>query len=116
MTNSKTILLWGNDDLLSSYIQDLLTGQKGWKVICIPIEDEVDMVLQVVHREQPHSVIIQSGDRSSIPFIPTLLLQINPNLVVMTLNLNNNLMEVYSKQDILIRSSSDLISVIEANQ
>lgn len=111
----KTIILWGNDDLLSTYVEHLLTNQKGWKVVNLTIGHKVDEVLRVMNKVNPHIVIIQMGDRPYNSSVPTILLQGHPDLQVVTLNLNNNLMEVYSKQDILINSADDLISVIEAN-
>jgi len=112
----KTIILWGNDDLLSSYIEHFLTTQKSWKVINIPIEQKIEAVMELVDKLKPNFVIIQMGDRSCTSGVPTILLRDHPSLQVITLSLHNNLMEVYRKQDIQIQSATDIISVIEAHQ
>ena len=113
---TKTIILWGNDDLLSSYVEHFLVSEKGWKVVNIPIEQKIEAVIEVVDRVNPNIVIIQLGDRSCNSGLPTILLRDHPDLQVITLSLKNNLMEVYRKQDILIQSAADLISAIEADQ
>ena len=114
MTMTKTIILWGNDDLLSSYVQYFLINEKGWKVISIPIEQKVDAVIHVVDKINPNIVIIQHGDQPCDSGAPTILLRDHPDLQVITLSLKNNLMEVYQKQNILIHSATDIISIIEA--
>ena len=111
---TKTIILWGNDDLLSSYVEYFLRTEKGWEVISIPIELKVDAVIHVVDKINPNIVIIQHGDHPCDSGAPTILLRNHPDLQVITLSLKNNLMEVYRKQNILIHSATDIISIIEA--
>jgi len=110
---TKTILLWGKDDLLSYSVEFFLTTEKTWKVIYIPIEEDYQILLQALERINPNVVIIQSGDSLSNSNLPAILLQDHAGLKVISLSLNNNLMEVYNKQNILVRSGADLISVIE---
>ena len=113
MKKTKTILLWGKDDLLSSSVEHFLTIEKTWKVINIPIEEDHQILLQALEKINPDVVIIQMGDSERNSNLPAILMQDHPGLKVMTLSLNNNLMEVYSKQDILVRTGADLISIIE---
>jgi DNA-binding NarL/FixJ family response regulator len=114
MMKSKTIVLWGREDLLSSSVELFLTAQKGWKVINISNEENFDALLLAVDKEHPDVVILQQGDRAGNSNLPIKLLQDHPGLKVITVSLNDNLMEVYSKQNILVKSASDLISVVEA--
>lgn len=116
MTMPKTIILWGNDDLLSSYVEYFLVSEKGWNVVNIPIEQKIETVMEVVDKINPNIVIIQLGEQTGDSGAPTILLRNHPDLQVITLSLNNNLMEVYHKQDIQIQSAIDIISVIEAQQ
>ena len=113
MKKTKTILLWGKDDLLSSSVEFFLTTEKTWKVIYIPIEEDLKILLQALEKINPNVVIIQLGDSLGNSNLPAILLQNHPGLKVISLSLNNNLLEVYSKQNILVRSGADLISVIE---
>ena len=114
VTSPKTIVLWGNDDMLSSYVEVLLTTQNGWEVVNLPIERTLGEVLRTIDMTNPEIVIIQQGDRNCDSAAPAILMQSCPNLQVLTLSLTSNIMEVYSKQDILIKSAVDFISIIEA--
>jgi DNA-binding NarL/FixJ family response regulator len=112
--NSKTIVLWGREDLLSTSVELFLTSQKGWNVVNISSEDDFEALIQAVEQVHPDVVIIHQGDRPCKSNLPTILLKDHPGLKVITVSLNDNLMEVYSKQNILVKSASDLISVVEA--
>ena len=114
MTKSKTIVLWGREDLLSSSVELFLTAQKGWKVISISNEESFSALLEAVDRVHPDVVIIHQGDHSANSSLPMQLIQDYPGLRVITMSLQDNLMEVYSKQNILVKAASDLISVVES--
>ena len=112
---SKTIVLWVLDDLLSSSVELFLTAQKGWNVINISDEQHLNTVLQIVDKVNPDVVILHKEKQTGRLDVPHVLLQNHPNLKVITVSLKNNLMEVYSKQNILVKSTADLISAVEAD-
>ena len=114
MMKSKKIMLWGREDLLSSSIELFLTAQKGWKVINISDEEKFEALIKAVDKVDPEVVIIHQGDHSNNSYPLMKLIQDHPRLKVITVSLKDNLMEVYSKQNILVKSASDLISVVEA--
>ena len=114
MMKSKTIVLWGREDLLSSSVELFLTNQKGWEVISISNEESFNALLEAVDKMHPDVVIIHQGDRSTNSSLPMQLIQDYPGLRVITMSLQDNLMEVYSKQNILVKAASDLISVVES--
>ncbi len=114
MMKSKKIVLWGREDLLSSSVELFLTAQKGWCVVSISNEENFEALILAVNKVHPDVVIIQQGDRSSNSYPLMKLIQDHPGLRVITVSLEDNLMEVYSKQNILVKSASDLISVVEA--
>ena len=113
MKKSKVIMLMGQDDLLSYSVDLFLTTHKEWHVVNMSFEQNLDTLFQMVAKVNPDVVIIQQGGDSCYSSLPVSLLQDNPSLKVITLNLNDNFMEVYSKQNILVGSSTDLFSVIE---
>ena len=115
MVKSKTILLWGREDLLSSSVELFLTAQKGWKVINISDEEKFEALIKAVDKVDPEVVIIHQGDHSNNSYPLMKLIQDHPRLKVITVSLKDNLMEVYSKQNVIVKSASDLISVVEAN-
>jgi len=114
MMRTRTIVLWGREDILSSSVEIVLTGQKGWNVVSISDEANFEALIMVVDKVHPDVVIIQQGDHSSNSYPLMKLIQDHPGLRVITVSLMDNMMEVYSKQDILISSASDLISVVGA--
>ena len=115
MMKSRTIVIWGREDLLSSSVELFLTAQKGWRVVSISDEENFEALIQAVEKVHPDAVIIQQGNHSSNSYPLMKLIQDHPGLRVITLSLKDNRMEVYSKQDILVKSASDLISVIGAD-
>ena len=111
----KTIVLWGREDLLSSSVELFLTAQKGWRVISISIEENFEALILAVAKVHPDVVIIQEGDHPANSYPLMKLIQDHPGLRVITVSLKDNIMEVYSKQNILVKSASDLISVVNAD-
>lgn len=112
---SKTIVLWVLDDLLSSSVELFLTAQKDWNVINISGEEHLDSVFQTVDKVKPDVVILHKEKQTGRLDLPHVLLQNHPNLKVIVVSLKNNLMEVYSKQNILVKSTADLIFAVEAD-
>lgn len=112
----KKVVLWGREDLLSSSVELFLAAQKGWKVINVFDEDNPETLIKTVDSIHPDIVIMQKGDLAIHSNLPTILLHDHPKLKVVTINQNNNMMEVFSKQNILITSASDLISVVDADR
>jgi hypothetical protein len=110
-SNPKTIVLWGRGDLLSSSVELILTAQEGWEVVTVPFEDDPGGLLQAVDDVEPDVVIIQGEEHGGHPNV-AVLLQGHPTLPVITLNPNDNLMEMYSVRNIAVQSAADLISVI----
>ena len=111
----KTILLWGRGDLLSSSVELFLTNQKEWHVFNLPNDENTESLIKKVDELSPDVVIIHQWDRAGALNLPTNLLQGHPGLKVITVNPENDVLEVYSKQDIMVKSASDLISVIKAD-
>jgi len=112
---SKTIIVWGQEDLLSTSVELLLMTQKEWNVVSVSDEEKLDVLIKTVDKVKPDVVIIPQWNHADSSNLPTILLQDYPGLKVITVSANNNSMEVYSKQDIFISSASDLISAVEAD-
>jgi len=114
---TKTVVLWGRGDLLSSSVELSLAAQKGWKVVNVYYdENNPETLIKTVDTINPDIVIMQKGDLAINMNLPTLLLHDHPELKVVTINHNNNMMEVFSKQNILITSVSDLTSIVETDR
>jgi len=111
----KTIVFWGREDLLSSSVELLLTAQKEWHVINVTNEGGAETLMETLEKISSDVVIIHLEDRVRNSTLPSILLKNYPHLRVITVNPKDTLVEVYSKQCIVINSASDLISVIEAD-
>jgi len=112
---SKTIVLLGQEDLLSTSVELLLGGQKGWNVVNIPNDDNLDTLSKAVDKFNPDVVIIHQGLCTDDLHLPTALLQNRPEVKVITLSLKDNLIEIYNKKNVVVKSASDLISIIDAD-
>jgi hypothetical protein len=56
---------------------------------------------------------MQQTGKSDPAFIPMQLIKDIPSLRVITVNLENNSMEVFSKQKILVKDVTDLMTIFE---
>jgi len=107
------VVVWGREDLLSSSIEYFLATKEDWKVVSISNKEDLDALILAVETTHPDIVIILQGDHNGLTNLPLQLLQDHPAIKVITISLENNAMEVYSKQKIMVKQVSDLITVIE---
>lgn len=113
MTNAKMILIWGGEDILSSSIEFILSAKDDWKVVSISNQEGCGTLSMALETTQPDIVIIHQGFHHDPTQLALQLLQDHPAIKVIMINLENNVIEVYSKQKILAKEASDLITVIE---
>jgi DNA-binding NarL/FixJ family response regulator len=111
---TKTILIWGQDDILSLSMELFLSSQDGWQVICVPSEHDFEELIQTVDLVNPDVVIVRQDGLASTSSLAEILLQGHSGMKVIAISLDDNQMEVYCKKKILVKSSADLISEVEA--
>ena len=111
---TKVIVLWGDDNLLLGAVELFLNARETWKVVRFSNECDDGTLIQEMAGVHPDDFILDEGTFFKKLHLLTKFMQDFPKLKVITLNPNNNCVEVYSKQNILIQSASDLISVVEA--
>lgn len=112
MKKQKTIVVWGREDILISSIKLFLAVQEDWTVVSITSQEELDALVLNPDAKQPDIVVIHQGCHNSPEDFPLQLLQEHPTIKVIMVSLEDNLMDVYSKQKVLLRDASDLISAI----
>lgn len=110
----KTILLLGQDDLLSRFVEQMLSEQADWEVVFVSMEQNTEAIYSVLENLSPDVVISQHGNAPRTSRALSILFRVNPKLKLINITLKSNMMEIYSKQNILIQSAADLISAIEA--
>lgn len=111
--NSKVIVLWGDDDsLLLKAVETLLNTGEGLMVIRFSDRLSDDDLIQNVKEAHPDIFILHEELFIGKSHLLTKFLQDFPKLKIITLNLDNNQVEIYSKQAQTIQKSSDLLSII----
>lgn len=114
VTKSKVAMLWAREDLLGKAVQQLLSTAKDWKIIRIYDKDNGCLLARELARVKPDVFIIQRGDYSgSITDTLKKLMLDHCEMKIITISLENNMVEVYDKQTIWIKGVSDLLSMIE---
>ncbi len=114
MKTSRTVILWGREDMLGRGVELFLNTRKEWEVIRISDKHDARFLAREVERVQPDVVIIYQGDCASETNLPAQIITNQPNLKVILVSLENNSIEVYNKQKILVTELSDLFSIVEA--
>ena len=114
MLKSKIIILWGPKDLLGYSVESVLPSRDEWEVIRISSKNSLEFLIREVEKADSEIVIICQGDSAGKKRLPLQLLQKSARLKVITVSPENNSMDVYKKQKIWIKQTSDLISMVEA--
>jgi hypothetical protein len=110
-TQSPLAILWGRDDLLAQAIDTFLKGTE-WCVARVSNDGDVENLVRETRRVNPDLVVL-CRDRVDDTTLALRLLDEQPCLKVVTLGLDSNLMQIYSKQNIILREVSDLLSIID---
>ncbi len=113
MNRTNTVILWGREDLLGRGVEFFLSTRSEWEVIRISDKRGIDFLTEEVERAKPDVVIIYQGNCIGDMPVPMQLLQGRPQLRVITVSLENNSVEVYSKHKVWLKEVSDLLSVVE---
>ncbi len=113
MNKTKTVILWGREDLLGRGVEFFLNSRSEWEVIRISDKQGADFLTQEVERLKPDVVIIYQGNCNGDMPVPMHLLEGRPQLKVITVSLENNSVEIYNKQKVWLKEVGDLLSVVE---
>jgi hypothetical protein len=109
----RTALLWGREDLLGQAVESILTAEQNWQVSKILGNPDVRALLQEVEKINPEIIIINRGRCTEGFPAPLHLIERFPESKIITVNPDNNVVEVYSKQKFRIEQVSDLLAVID---
>ncbi len=116
MTKPKKIVVWGSEDILSAYIEYFLAAKDDWNVVSISNHEAQESLMSAVDSMQPDFVIINQPCNADLTDLPLKLLQDHPAIKVITIGLENNVMDVYSLQQVFVKQAADLIKVIDNEQ
>src|SRR4030042_3843829 len=110
---TKMVVVWGNQNILSSSIQYLLAAKDDWKVVCISSIEDFNSIVLPIENQLSDIVIIHSGEQDGPSNLPLQLLEQHADIRVISISLVNNVMDIYNKQSLLVKEASDLITAIE---
>lgn len=107
-------ILWGRDDLLAQVIGSFLKDTE-WDVIRVSSDGDFETLIREVKRVQPEAVIL-CRYKPEDSALALRLIEEQTCLKVIILGPDSNQTQVYSKQNIILRGSADLLSIIESEK
>jgi hypothetical protein len=123
MKKLKTVILYGQAGLHVIGVEAYLNNQVGWEVVRITKQADGATcsdglssdryLLHIVQKKKPAAVILYKVDGENYRDLPGQLLRVQPNLRIITLNLDNNIAEVYGGQEVDLRQAMDLLLLID---
>jgi hypothetical protein len=109
----RTIVVWGNGDILDSAVQFILSTKNEWNVVNISNSLDFKSLVNSLGNQPADIIIVNEADNQVFSRLPLMLLNEPRNMRVITISLENNVICVYSKQSLTVNKASDLLSVIE---
>ena len=110
--HSQKAILWGQVDVLAQAVSAFLQKSIIWDVIQIQGDEGIEKLIEVTKQVNPDVVILcqeKMGDHASLPIQ---LIQEQLCLKVVIVGLESNLMQVYSKHNIIFKGDSDFLSIV----
>ena len=111
---TKCILVSKEELLLGSIVEELLTHNDTLDLTEIRETSQKELfdALEQIH---PEVLIICHKTHYTLPIEYLQILQRFPDLLIITISSDDNYMHIYNKQKVLMRQSSDLLSVIQSH-
>jgi len=113
VSDEKTAIVIGKENLLGYVVEQLLDSVKNWKTI--RMTEDVDKKVSVtdIKNLNPEIVILCQKDQSIEIELLMRLLDECPGLKVVTVEMESNSIQVYSKQRVWIKNSAEFLSIVE---
>ena len=109
----KTVIVWGQYDLLAEAVEHLLSVHKHWHVIRISDHEDETALASAIAGVNPDVLIVHAGVLSGNEHLLIKFVQDHSKLKIITLSLESNLIEIYNKHTICINQASDLLAAIQ---
>lgn len=107
----KRILILSSDNILSASIQRLLTRELGYDPFYISLKEDISTLLEADLNQVDLIILNGSKFRIEISFLIKLL-QLSKEVKLIYINAEDNLAQVFEKQELLIKSTADLCAAI----
>lgn len=115
-TDAQRVLILHSGILLDELIAGLLDDEADLQVSIIPIDNE-ETIAQAIAGEKPQTVILCNSDWFSVAKLYLMLETINYSeaLQIVVFALNENSMEVFSKEKIITKNFRHFVGLIKNN-
>ena len=113
MTGSKLIVIWGEENVVSSYIKGSLGGRNYWNVIQISKIEELDQAVNSLPQQPDEIILIGQGNYNALTDETLKIINARQNIKIIMISFDSNVMDVYSKKAVHVTQASDLVSVID---
>jgi len=113
MGTVKMIVIWGSKNILHNSIAHILASNPDWRVVSVSNRDELEHTLRQAEEIKCEVVIILEGCHGDPKTLPFVLLDKPWTNKVIAVSLEDNLIDVYSKQIVYYHQVSDLINLID---
>jgi DNA-binding NarL/FixJ family response regulator len=113
LTTPRVIILWKDEDVLLSAIELLLKTKAGWQVVRFADDWEENSLLQIVDELHPDVFIVHEDIFTEKMHLFTKFALEYSKLKILTLSLENNLVNIYNRCTFSIKEVTDLFSIIE---
>jgi hypothetical protein len=109
--SARRAIIWGRNALLVQAIGSLLKS-RNWETTHVSSCQDADVLFHETKRLDAEVVILcrEEADESAFAFQ---LIEEQACLKVITLGLDSNLMQVYSKQNVHLQGASDLLTILD---
>ncbi len=109
--SARRAIVWGRNDLLVHAVGSFLKS-RNWDVAHVSSGQDAEVLLLETKRIHPEVVILcrEEADESALAFR---LIDEPACPRVITLGLDSNLMQVYSKQNVHLQGASDLLAILD---
>ena len=113
-TSPRKIILWGSEDLLSQAVDLFLQTSQSLNVIRLSSEIGVEKLMRETQRINPDVVVLCRDKADDDSSLPLRLINEQACLRVITVGLESNLMQVYSKHNVILQGASELLSIVDS--
>jgi Zn-dependent M32 family carboxypeptidase len=114
LVNTKVIVISRRESLLGRAVEYLTADEKEWMILRVSDSQNLEDWIQKVEETDPNVVIISQDELGYDEHLLARLNQDCPQVKkVILVSLSENLLEVYSKQKIQVKSVQDLFSEVE---
>jgi DNA-binding NarL/FixJ family response regulator len=109
---TKCILACTDELLFESIVESLLAQHDDLELIQMIGNSKMEL-LEAIEINQPQVLVLCHRTHDTFPTDYLFFLQHHPDLKIITVSMADNYMHIYGKQKVLIKQSTDLLSVIQ---